>query len=205
MHFARAVRGDDHDRRRRGAHRAEFGDRHLEVGQDLEEEGLEGFVGAVEFIDEQDGGLALQRLEQRAGLQEAAVVDAAFQRLAVRLARGFGEADRHQLLRVVPLIGRGREVEPVIALQPDKVARQHLRQHLRDLGLAGPRFAFEEERPAHAQREMHRGGQRAVGDIAAGREQRLGFLDRGGNRHRNISATMTSQIAPPTQAMSGMP
>ncbi len=31
------------------------GNRHLEIREHLEQEGLEGFVGAVELVDQQDG------------------------------------------------------------------------------------------------------------------------------------------------------
>ena len=34
-----------------------FGDGDLEFGEDFEQEGLELFVGAVYFVNEQDGGL----------------------------------------------------------------------------------------------------------------------------------------------------
>ena len=52
--LAGAVGGDDDDRRLGGLDRAEFGDRHLEVGQDFQQERLEGLVGAVEFVDQED-------------------------------------------------------------------------------------------------------------------------------------------------------
>jgi hypothetical protein len=55
-----------------------LGDRHLEVGQDLEQVGLERLVGAVQFVDQQDRRgrrCRLQRLQQRAADQEALVED----------------------------------------------------------------------------------------------------------------------------------
>ena len=72
--LARAVRGDDHDRRMLGLHRAHLRDRDLEVGQHFEQERLEGFVGAVELVDQQHrraGGVRLERLQQRPLDQEA--------------------------------------------------------------------------------------------------------------------------------------
>ena len=66
--FAGAVRGDDHDRRMRRLDGAELGDRHLEIGQHLEQEGLERLVGAVELVDQQHrraGRVGLERLQQR--------------------------------------------------------------------------------------------------------------------------------------------
>ena len=65
--LAGAVRGDDHDRRMRGAHRAVFRDRDLEIGEDFKQESLEGLVRAIEFVDQQDGrpcGVRLQRLQR---------------------------------------------------------------------------------------------------------------------------------------------
>ena len=52
--LARAVGGDDDDGRLCGRDRAELGDRHLKVRQDLEEEGLERLVGPVELVDQED-------------------------------------------------------------------------------------------------------------------------------------------------------
>jgi len=57
--LARAVGGDDHDRRLGGAQRADFGNRDLPVRQHLEQVGLEGLVGAVELVDEQDRRVGL--------------------------------------------------------------------------------------------------------------------------------------------------
>jgi hypothetical protein len=36
-----------------GLDRAQFGDRHLEVGQQLQQEGLELLIGAVDLVDQQ--------------------------------------------------------------------------------------------------------------------------------------------------------
>ena len=52
--LARAVGGDDDDRRLRRLDRAELGNRHLEVGQHFQQVGLERLVGAVELVDQQD-------------------------------------------------------------------------------------------------------------------------------------------------------
>ena len=70
--LARAVGGDDDDRRLFGLDGAELRHRHLEVGQDLEQERLERLVGAVELVDQEHRGrarLAGQRLEHRAADQ----------------------------------------------------------------------------------------------------------------------------------------
>ncbi len=67
VNFARAVGGDDDDRRFGRRHDADLRNRHLEVGQDLEQISFEGLIGAVDLIDQQhrrpvDAGL--QRLQE---------------------------------------------------------------------------------------------------------------------------------------------
>jgi enoyl-CoA hydratase/carnithine racemase len=68
MHLAGAVRGDDDNGRRWRLDGAQFRDRGLKIGQDFEQEGLEGLVGAVQFVDQQygrAGNIRLQRLQKR--------------------------------------------------------------------------------------------------------------------------------------------
>ena len=56
--LAASVGREDHVRHVFGADRAELGDRHLEVGQDLEQERLEAVVGPIDLVDQQDGRAA---------------------------------------------------------------------------------------------------------------------------------------------------
>ena len=64
--LARAVRGEHDARDRRRFDRAELGNGDLEVGQELEQEGLEFLVGAVDLVDQQDRRLlAPDRGQQR--------------------------------------------------------------------------------------------------------------------------------------------
>ena len=75
VQLARAVRGQDHDRALLGGDRADLGDRDLEVGEQLEQEGLELAVGAVDLVDQQHGRhdvVVLDRVEQRPPHQEVA-------------------------------------------------------------------------------------------------------------------------------------
>ena len=121
--FARAVRGDDDDRRMLGLDGAELRDGHLEIGEHFEQERLERLVGAVELVDQQHrraGGIGLERLQQRPLDQEALGEHVVLEPLAVVLAFGLGDADRDHLRGVVPLVDRGRDVEPLVALQPDQ-------------------------------------------------------------------------------------
>ena len=157
VHFAGAVGRDDDDRRLRRLDGAEFRHGHLEIGQHFEQKRLERFVGAVDFVDQQHrrpGGIGLERLQQRPLDQKALGKTSCSMRAAVALAFRFRQADGDHLRAVIPLVDRGRNVEPFVALQPDQPAPERRRQHLGDLGLADAGLAFEEQRPAHAQREI---------------------------------------------------
>ena len=78
----------------------ELRDRDREVGQELEQEGLELVVGAVDLVDQQHrrAALVLQRLQQRPPYQEFRAEQFA------RPAPGLGRPDREQLALVVPVI-----------------------------------------------------------------------------------------------------
>ena len=72
--LARAVRRDHDDRRLAARIGAELGNRHLVVGQHLEQVRLERLVGAIELVDQQhrrDAVVGRERLQQRALQQEA--------------------------------------------------------------------------------------------------------------------------------------
>jgi hypothetical protein len=97
----------------RGPHRADLGDRHLVVGQHLEQKRLELLVAPVDLVHQQHRrpvGLR-DRLQQRALEQEGLAED---RRLALLHRRGGSlvESDAQQLLRIVPLVQGGRRVEP---------------------------------------------------------------------------------------------
>ena len=157
----------------------------LKVAQDFEQKRLEGFVGAVEFVDEQNrraGGVGLERLQQRPLDQKALGEHVALDPRAIVLAFGLGGADRDHLRGIVPFVDRGRDVEPLVALQPDQPATQGLRQYLGDLGLADAGLAFQEQRPAHFEREVEHGSKRAVGEIFGFRQKRDGGIDGGRER-----------------------
>ena len=110
-------------------------------------------------------------------------------RVAVVLAFGLGGADRDHLRGVVPLVDRGRDVEPLVALQADQPAAERRRQHLGDLGLADAGLAFEEDRPAHLQRQEQHGRQRPVGEIVGRRQQLERVVDGGRERRGGLSAS----------------
>ena len=65
------VRGEEHQRDLLGGERAQLGDRHLVVGEDLEQQRLGLDLDAVDLVDEQhDRVVGPDGLEQRAGEQE---------------------------------------------------------------------------------------------------------------------------------------
>src|SRR5258706_1533239 len=192
--LARAVGGDDHDRRLGGAQGADLGDGDLPVGQHLQQVGLERLVGAVELVDEQHrrgAGLALERARERPPHEEALRVDVRGELLLRFFARRLREADLHHLPRVVPLVGGLRDVQPFVALQAQQLAVQSVRDDLGDLGLADAGLAFQEERPLHGEREEKRSREAAIGDIVAGAQELLRLIDGSwsgaGHERRNLT------------------
>ena len=115
---------------------------------------------------------------------------------AVALAFGFGDADGDHLRGVIPFVDRGRDVEAFVALQPDQAAAERLRQHLGDLGLADAGLAFEENRPAHLEREIKHSAERAVGEIIGPGEEIDRGVDRGRQRMRGETGFMPTGYRP---------
>ena len=181
--LAGPVRRDDHRRRRQRADPAELGDRHRELGQDLEEESLELVVGSVELIDQQHGLVpGADRGEERTLDQEVRSKQVLDVRLGVG---GVHRADRDQLPRVIPLVERLRGIDPLVALQADQPPAQQLREDLRHLGLADPGLTFEQERLAEGQREVDRGRKPVVREVRMARERALKIVDVGEGEFRH--------------------
>jgi hypothetical protein len=93
----------------------------------FEQIGLERLVGAVELVDQQHRRaldmLGSSACEQRPLDQEALVEDVG-ERVRSRSCTPcrLGEPDLDHLARVVPLVDRRRDVEALVALQPDQRA-----------------------------------------------------------------------------------
>ena len=186
MQLAGAVGGEHDQRRRLGRDRADLGDGDLEVGQQLEQERLELVVGPVDLVDEQHRPVAgPDRLEQRPLEQELRAEQLVDRVVVVELALG-QRPDLQHLAGVVPLVERLVGVDALVALQPDQPPAEHRGQHLGHLGLADPDLALEQDRAAERQRDEQRGGQAAVGEVAAAAEQ-LGQL---GDGRRAVGATL---------------
>jgi hypothetical protein len=102
----------------------------------------------------------LERLEQGAAQQEATgeeltLVDAAL-----------GRPQRQELARVVPVVQRVVEVDPLVTLQADEPRADGASQRLGDLRLADARLALDEQRLAELGSEEDRRGERPVGEVA---------------------------------------
>ena len=161
VQLARAVRGEDDRRPPACADRPELGNRDLEVREHLEQEGLELLVGAVDLVDEEhDRPVGVDRLEQRAADEELRPEELLLGDGA--LLRG---ADVQELARVVPLVDGVRDVEALVALQPDQARVERRRESLRRLRLADPGLALEEHRLLEREREEERRREAAIGEV----------------------------------------
>src|SRR5215813_13206122 len=168
--FARGVGGEHHARDRGRLDGAELRNADLEVGQELEQEGLEFLVGAVDLVDQQHRRLvAADRGEERALEQIALREDVLLDRVGV-LADSLARLDGEQLALVIPLVEGGVLVEALVALQADQLGAVHARKRLGDLGLADPGLALEQQRALEEFHQPQRGGDVAVRHIAGGGE-----------------------------------
>ena len=173
VQLARAVRGEDHRRLATGANRAELGDRDLEVGEHLEQERLELLVGPVDLVDQQhDRLVGVDRLEQRPADQELGPEELVLRHGA--LLRG---ADVQQLARVVPLVDGVRDVEALVALQPDQPGAGRDGERLGGLRLADARLALEQQRLLEREREEERRREAPVGQVVGRPKRRLEVVD----------------------------
>src|SRR5487761_98603 len=178
MHLAGPVGGDDHKGRLLRLDRAELRDRHLEGGQQLQQEGLELLVGAVDLVDEQDRRrrvVVVDGVQQRPPQKELGAEDLALSRLAIILPPE--QADVQQLARIVPLVNRVREVDALVALEADQAGAQHVGHHLGRLGLADAGLALDEQGLFELERQEDRGRECAVADVEAVAEALLYLVD----------------------------
>ena len=165
--LAAAIGRQDDVRHVRGADRAELGDRHLEVGQDLEQERLESLVGPIDLVDQQHRRAVRSRdRAQQRTLEQ--VLPAENERLDVRgaLPVVLGQPCAQHLPGIVPLVERRVDVEPFVALQANQLGLEQLRQHFRELGLSAAGFSFDQQRLAHLAGEEHGGRDGLVGHVA---------------------------------------
>ncbi len=174
VQVARAVGRDDHDRRRLGLVDADLRDRHLELREELQQEGLELVVGAVELVDQQHGAGLRERLHQRPAQQELR---------RVQLGRAAG-TQLQQLARIVPVVERAVDVDALVALQADERRPGAGGERLGELGLADAGLALEQQRPAQLEREEHHRAQAVVHQVALLRQRGAQLFDRVIAKHR---------------------
>src|SRR5438552_3371148 len=82
-----------------------------------------------------------------------------------------------KLLRVFPFVERLALVEPLVALQADERARGDLGQRFRQLGLADSGGTLDQDRAAHARREVHHRRDATRGDVLGVTQTVLDLLD----------------------------
>ncbi|ANK72489.1 hypothetical protein FA04_07550 [Ensifer adhaerens] len=168
MDLAGAIGGDDDNRRFVRPDRTKFRNCHLEIGQNFQQERLEGFICPVELVDQENGRTSRiggNGLQNRAADQETFGEDVAFDPLAVDLAGCFRQADFEHLRRIVPLVDRRGDVETFVALQPDQRPVERLGQNLGDLRLADAGFALKKKRALHPECKKQHRRQRRAGEI----------------------------------------
>ena len=95
-------------------------------------------------------------------------------------APALGGADRQQLPRVVPVVERVVEVDPLVALEADQARLRGLGERLRDLGLPDAGLALEQERLLQGLREEDRRREAAIGQVTLRRERLEDFVDGSG-------------------------
>jgi len=174
VEFARAVRGEDDGWPPARADRPELGDRDLEVREHLEQEGLELLVGAVDLVDEEhDRPVGVDRLEQRAPNEELGS-----EKLLLGYRAFLRGPDVQELARVVPLVDGVRDVETLVALEPDQARVESRGEGLRGLGLADASLTFEEHRLLEREPEEQRRREATIGQVVRPAERSLELVDR---------------------------
>jgi len=175
-----AVRREHYVRRMLGANRAELGDGHLKVGQDLEEKRLEPVVRAVHLIHQQyRRSLAPRDGPQQGSLEQVVSAEDDLLELGGISSVPLRHAQSQELALVVPFVQRRVDVQPLIALESDQLAAKHLREHPGDLGLPNSRVAFDHERLAHLPGQEQGGGDRGLGDVPMALQRFLHRADLG--------------------------
>src|SRR5947209_2361031 len=164
--LAGTIRGNDDVRYSLRANRPHLRDGDLEIGQELEEQALELFVGPVDLVDQKDGCLRTtvgQGLEERAFQEKFLAEDFPLQSL--RVLPGLLDSNRDQLLRMVPFVQSRVRVEAFVALEADQFRFEGGRQGAGDLRLAASGFSFDEQGLAHADREVDGHANRRIGNV----------------------------------------
>ena len=139
--FTRVVRRQENEGDLTGGDRAQLGDRHLVVREDLQQQRLGLDLDAVDLVDEQnDGVLGSNRLEEGPRQEEIVAEDILLDSVpvgALRFGLATGRLDAKQLFLVVPLIQSAGLIQPLVALKADEPRSGDLGDGLGELRLAG--------------------------------------------------------------------
>src|SRR5487761_346877 len=179
VHLAGPVGGDDHERRLLRLDGSDLRDRHLEVRQQFQQEGLELLVGAVDLVDEQDrrrGVVVVDGVQQRPPQEELRAEDLALCGTPIVLLAQ--QADVQKLARIIPFVDGVGEVDALVALQADQAGAQHIGHDLGRLRLADAGLALDEQRLFELEGQEDGGREPAVADVAPLAQARLDLVDR---------------------------
>ena len=142
----------------------------MKFTQQLEQKRFEGFIGAIDLVDQQYGCAILRdRFEERALEEKRFAENFRFARERIGCV-ALGEPDPQQLLRVIPFVQRACRIEALIALQTDQARLEDLGENLRAFGFADARGPFQQERLLERQHEFERGREIFVHHVPASGE-----------------------------------
>ena len=119
------------------------------------------------------GLVRVDRLEQRPADEELRAEELLLRHRA--LLRG---PDVEELARVVPLVDGVRDVEALVALEPDQPRVERGRERLRSLGLPHSGLTLEQHRLLEREREEERRREAAIGQVVGPAEGDLELVDR---------------------------
>jgi hypothetical protein len=159
-----------------GGDRSQLGHGDAEIGEHLQQEGLELVVGAIDLVDEEHRPLTgPDRVQQRPLDQELGSVQ--FRDVLAHLA-GLQGPGIEQLARVVPLVERLRGVDAFVALEPDQLRVEQPGERLAYFRLADPGLTLQEQGPLQLECEEDRRGEARVGEVRLRLERALDLLYR---------------------------
>src|ERR1700719_4178023 len=108
--FPRAIRRQHDDGMLAGAQRAEFWDRHLDIGKQLEQEGLELLARLVDFVDQQDDLARRRNGTQQRTLEQVLTRKQMLGNILPVQSLMLVGLESQELLLVVPFVKRARFV-----------------------------------------------------------------------------------------------
>ena len=168
VNFPGPVGGDNYDGWMGRTIGAQLGYGYLEIGQQLQQESLEFFIGAIQLVDQQHRRLRpafVDGLQQRTLDQKTLAEQVVGYRLAVDGSPGFHQADFQHLPRVVPFVDRVVDVQTFIALQPNQFGVQAAGQRPGNFRLADAGFSFYEKGPLQLEGQEDSHGQSSVRNV----------------------------------------